>query len=160
MATLDDATALASHRRWTEWCFQMVDDITRRTGRLTKTSRIIDMRGTRLASFDRAYLRRDGAQSKTTEDFYPQLLAAVYICHPPPFVHFLWRVCRPLFPQRFVEKIDLIAPATNAAEARRMLPHIAWADLPERFGGGLAAWPPPRGVENVRDAPRATATGA
>ena len=98
---------------------------------------------------DRQYLARDGANAKATEDFYPQLLAAAFICHPPTFIHFLWRVCRPLFPQRFVEKLDLIAPVTNQAEARRLHKYLATEHIPRRFGGEMEAWPPPLGEENM-----------
>ena len=150
MAATDAADTLASHRRWTEWCFQMVDDITRRTGRLTKTCRLIDMRGVRLRDMDRAYIARDGANAKTTEDFYPQLLAAAFLCHPPSWIQFLWRVCRPLFPQRFIEKIDLIAPQSNPAEARRIHKYAPPESIPVRFGGLMTAWPPPLGEENLR----------
>lgn len=150
MATRDAAEALRAHQRWTEWCFQMVDDITRRTGRLTKTCRLIDMAGMRLTAMDRKYLANDGANAKVTEDHYPQLLAAAFICHAPTWVQVMWRVFRPFFPARFVEKLDLISPLTNPAEARRILRYVAAADVPTRFGGELDAWPPPLGKENLR----------
>ena len=56
---------------------------------------------------------------------------------------------RPLFPRRFVEKVDLISPMTNEEEARRLLRRIAAADLPTRFGGEASEWPPPLGIERM-----------
>ena len=106
---------------------------------------MIDMRGMNMAGMNRTYIARDGANSKATEDFYPQLLAAAFICHPPRWIQAVWRVLRPLFPARFVEKVDLIAPATNPPEMRRLLKYVAPEHLPTRFGGQLEAWPPPLG---------------
>jgi len=56
---------------------------------------------------------------------------------------------RPLFPKRFVEKIDLISPTKNPAEARRIRKVITPANLPTRFGGNLDVWPPPLGRERA-----------
>ena len=81
--------------------------------------------------------------SKALEDYYPQCLDAAFLCHGPAWLQGLMRGLRPLLPQRFVEKIDFISPATNANERERLLRFVSRRDLPERFGGECATWPLP-----------------
>ena len=132
-----------SGAHWLEWTFQMCDEVTRRTGRLTKTTRFVDMKNSPMRNMSREFMSRDSKSAKETEDFYPQMLASVYICHPPYWMHGVWKIFRPLFPKRFVEKIDLISPTTNKEEAARPLRLLKVSHLPERFGGSLAQWPSP-----------------
>ena len=150
MGKLKPEDSLRGHAAFTEWSYQMIDAISRRTGRLTKASRLIEMRGMRIGAIDRTYIQQDGANSKATEDYYPQLLSAVYICHPPSWIQVLWRLSRPFFPKRFVDKVDIISPSTNPNEAARLKRHLAPKDTPARFGGELQVWPVPLGKENVR----------
>lgn len=128
-------------RNFTEWLFQMCDATTRRTGLLTKTVRLVQMQGFKLAGFSRAFVKRDAQHAKEQEDYYPQLLASVYICHAPFWVQGTWRLMRPFFPSRFVAKMDMISPRTNDKEAKRLVRHVAMSDLPECFGGENASWP-------------------
>ena len=137
------------HVRFTEWCFQWSDAITRRTGRLTKTTRIMDLRSMSFRSMNRGFIARDGANAKATEDAYPQLLMGVYPCFPPTWIQAFWRLARPLMPKRFVEKVDIISPLTNPSDAKRLLRAISHADLPAAFGGELAQWPPPLGLDKA-----------
>ncbi|KAL3939331.1 MAG: hypothetical protein SGBAC_005934, partial [Bacillariaceae sp.] len=58
-----------------EAMFQVVDEITRRTGRLTKMTKILDMGNASLRGINRTYIKRDAVCSKALEDNYPQLLA-------------------------------------------------------------------------------------
>ena len=150
MAAWQADAAQAAHARWIEWSWQWMDDITRRTGRLTKTARLIELRGLSLGGLNRQYISRDGAHAKALEDYYPQLLGAAFFCHPPYWVTAVWRVCRPLFPARFIEKVDLVAPQTNAAEARRIERYVAASELPTRFGGENPAWPPDIGYDKAK----------
>lgn len=54
--------------------YQILDEITRRTGKLTKVLRIMDLSDFPIGSFNREYMNRDAAANKELEDYYPQLL--------------------------------------------------------------------------------------
>lgn len=142
---VSEADALQAHIRFTEWTFQWLDSISRRTGRLTKSTRILDLSRIRFMSMNRQWIKRDGANTKLTEDCYPQLLMAVYPCFAPHWMQAFWRMVRPLMPARFVEKVDMLQPIANPNEAKRLHRAVTAADLPRRFGGDLDIWPPPQG---------------
>ena len=67
---------LDGHIAFTEWNYQLLDSITRRTGRLTKCTRLMDLTGLSFAKMHRGHVQRDAANSHYTEDYYPQLLLA------------------------------------------------------------------------------------
>ena len=52
-----------------------------------------------LAKFNRDFIKRLSSMLKEAEDFYPQLLSTVLVCHPPSFVSFFFRTVRTLMPQ-------------------------------------------------------------
>lgn len=141
--TLTNAEQACVAQYYIEWASQLCDFVTRRTGRLTKSIRLVEARGMALTAINKEYLKRDAAIAAETEDFYPQLLASIYICHSPGWLQIVWRVLRPLFPKRFVEKMDMIQPATNKGEVRRLRRHLDPAHLPTSFGGQCEASPPP-----------------
>ena len=138
-AMTPEETALAG-RLSSEWLFRRCDEVTRRTGLLTKYARLIDLRELKVSNMNREFQRRDREMSKYLEDFYPQLLDAAYLCHALSWLQVVWRSVRPLLPKRFVEKVDFLSPATNAAERKRLLRVLELDDLPRRFGGGCDAW--------------------
>lgn len=125
----------------TEWAFQWIDYVTRKTGRLTKNVRLIDFKGMGMLEINREVASRDAAAMKVTEDCYPQLLQTILICHSAGWMQGLWRLLRPLMPRRTVEKVDFISPSTNDKERDRIFPHVPLDLLPERFGGNYASWP-------------------
>ena len=65
----------------TEWLYRTCDEITRRTGYLTKYIRLGDVQGVSLGSFNRKFVKRVSAITKDMEDCYPQLLGALLVCH-------------------------------------------------------------------------------
>jgi len=127
-----------------EWVFRQCDEVTRRTGYLTKYARIVDMKGWGFSQLNRAFQKRQRESSKELEDFYPQMLGAVFLCHPPGWIQAVWRVWRNLMPPRFVEKIDIVSPKTNADERRRLVRFCAAESLPSLFGGPNDTWPLPQ----------------
>ena len=139
-----EETAMAG-RLSSEYLFRHSDEVTRRTGRLTKYVRCIDLRGVKLSGMSREFQKRDRELAKAIEDFYPQLLDSVYLCHAPSWVQGVWRVMRPLLPVRFVEKVDFVAPATSDVERQRLIRKSGCPEelLPACFGGGCEAWPLP-----------------
>lgn len=124
-----------------EWSHQWLDYITRTTGRLTKSVRIVDAADISLAGINNENNKRDGQAMHIMEDCYPQMLQTVFVCHAPGWIQVPWRVLRPLIPKRVVEKFDFVAPETNIKERKRLLKYISLQHLPARFGGLNETWP-------------------
>jgi hypothetical protein len=119
-----------------EWSHQWLDYITRTTGRLTKSVRLIDLNGLKFTKhMDRASMKRDSKIMNEMEDVYPQLLETIFACYPPSFMHKVWALIRAIMPRRIIDKIDLIEPNVNEEERNRLLKHITIEHLPKYFGG-------------------------
>ena len=143
VATLSDEEQTLAHGYSTEWLWRQADAVTRRTGYLTKYVRLVDLNGMSLRNFSRDFQRRDAKNAKAIEEFYPQLLGAVFICHAPRWLQGVWRGIKRLMPARVVEKVDFLEPLTNSAERNKLLAWIALEHLPTCFGGPCEVWPPP-----------------
>lgn len=133
---------------YNEAVLQVLDDATRRTGRLTKQMKIIDMGNVKLRQVSRAYIKRDGAASKALEDYYPQLLGAMYIYNSPTWVSALWSALRPFFPERVAEKVDILPSLSKIKKSRgkylkRVCGFVSEKNLPARYGGLNNEWPLP-----------------
>jgi len=131
-----------------EAIFQVLDDVTRRTGRLTKQMKIIDMGSVSLLKMNRAYIKRDGACSKALEDYYPQLLGTFFVANSPSWLSVVWSALRPFFPKRFVEKVDFLPPLSKIKKSKEahlkpILRYVSEEHLPERYGGQNKEWPLP-----------------
>ena len=94
-----------AHRLAVEWLHRQCDEVTRRTGYLTKYVRLIDLHGMSLRGINRRFQRRDAENTKAIEDFYPQLLGAVFICHAPRWLQGVWRGLRTMMSARVLEKV-------------------------------------------------------
>lgn len=124
-----------------EWSFQWLDYVTRKTGRLTKSIRIVDLSDTPF-SVNREKHRRDGQAMNLMEDCYPQMLQTIFVANPPSWVQMAWRIVRLVLPKRVVQKIDFVSPKSSQREKRRILQWIDEENLPEKFGGKYKQWPP------------------
>lgn len=120
---------------FSEWSFQWLDYVTRTSGRLTKSIRMVDMTDTAMGDVNKEFVRRVGKAMGVMEDCYPQLLDGLYACNPPSVVHVLWTMIRPIMPKRVVAKIDFMTPANNEKELRRLHRYISNEHLPTEFGG-------------------------
>ena len=127
---------------FSEWAFQTLDSITRRTGRLTKSIRFIDLDGFQMWHSNREKVNRDAISAKELEDNYPQLLSSLYLINSPSWFETAFSVVRPILPQRFVAKFDVINPS-NETHVPRLLKHLAEEHIPERYGGKCTLWPYP-----------------
>mmetsp|Transcript_37117 Transcript_37117/g.68156 ORF Transcript_37117/g.68156 Transcript_37117/m.68156 type:complete len:307 (-) Transcript_37117:54-974(-) len=131
--------------------FQVLDCVTRRTGRLTKYIKLFDMSGMKLSKISHDYIRKDAAASKVTEDFYPQFLGMICVLNCPGWISVLWKMTRPLFPKRVAEKMDFFPPVPKMGKLKEgslkpILRYISEENLPKRFGGKNNEWPlPPTG---------------
>ena len=124
-----------------EWAFQWQDYITRTTGRLTKSIRIIDVSQVSIHNTNSENTRREGNVMGIMEDCYPQLLQSLFVCHAPIWIQIPWRMIRPLLPKRVASKIDFINPIKNEKERQRLLQYISIENLPTRYGGKNETWP-------------------
>jgi len=138
---LDEKDWLGSFIHLNEWTFQWQDYITRVTGRLTKSVRLLDFKQAKMSGMNQEASKRDAAVMGVMEDVYPQLLRTIYICHAPGWIQIPWRILRPFFPKRVIEKMDFINPDKRQNERDRLLEHLDEANLPVRFGGKYEAWP-------------------
>jgi CRAL/TRIO domain len=124
-----------------EFSHQWADYLSRTTGRLTASIRVVDLSSLKLLGMNRECAKRDAKAMKVTEDCYPQMLKTLLVCNSPSWVQAIWRIFRPLFPKRVVEKTDFITPEKNVKERDRLLKYISLENLPTRYGGKNDAWP-------------------
>jgi len=124
--------------------YQVSDEVTRRTGRLTKISLIFDYATFSLSQLSRKFSNRDAEISKELEDYFPQLISSIYIANAPGWAISMWAIARKILPKRLLEKFDLVP--TNTASQKvypPILRHISETNLPKRFGGQNKEWPLP-----------------
>jgi len=129
-----------------ESTFQILDHITRSTGRLTKQLKCIDFEGARLRQISMNFVRKDAAINKKLEDYYPQMLGMLVVVNAPTWFSNLFKTIRPLLPRRLLEKIDIL-PSMKKLQAKdldKIFKFISWKNLPERYGGLNVKWPLPQ----------------
>lgn len=140
----------------TEWCYQWNDYITRTTGRLTKTIRIIDLDN--ITWNKNCQLRsclRDAKALNAMEDIYPQLLQSLFLTNAPNWIETPWRtLIRPLVPKRVLLKFDFLEPATIKKDYEIITKYIPSHRLPIRYGGQYPHWPdntppPPKSLSEI-----------
>ena len=130
-----------------EAVFQVMDDVTRRTGRLTKMLQMIDMDNFSFRDLN-LVAKREGAVNKALEDYYPQNLGCMLIANCPSWMSTIWVAIRHFFPKRVIEKIDFLPPLSKLKKSKEtylkpITKYVAVEDVPERFGGMNKEWPLP-----------------
>merc|ERR1712130_445730 len=90
---------------------------------------------------DRTYIQRDAKGSKETEDFYPQLLGSMMIVDPPKWVFILWKVMKPFFPRRLIEKINFASSKKSVHIEGYYSKYISKSNLPKVYGGDHDGFP-------------------
>ena len=124
-----------------EWNYQWCDYLTRKTGRLTKSVRLVDVGTASLSQIDWQCQMRYTQAIGTMQDCYPQAVKSIYVCYAPFWVYGPWKAIRPLLPSRVVNKMDFLDPASssadNADDRQRLLGVAAGCAeyLPRRYGG-------------------------
>lgn len=124
-----------------ESMYQVLDSITRKTGRLTKLVKLCDMKKMKIGNMNRAYLQKDAAAAKEVDDYFPQLLGGLLVANPPKWISIIWKFMRPLMPTRITEKVDFL-PANNETVQKRLSKYVSKQNLLERYGGENKEWPP------------------
>ena len=125
-----------------EFQFQWLDYLTRTTGRLTKSTHIVDVAGIYFSMFNMTTQRKYTSATRAMQDCYPQAVQAYLVCHAPVWIEGPWRYLKPLLPSRVVEKLDFLNPRQYDEDLKRLLQYVPKALLPERFGGENQPWPP------------------
>lgn len=124
-----------------EAIYQIQDEVTRRTGRLTKKLQILDIKGFRLQNLCMTFLKNDAAANKALEEYYPQLLGSVLIVNSPVWVSTTWNFLKSMFPRRFAEKVTVLPTKISQKDIKLLLRYISEDNLPERYGGKNKEWP-------------------
>lgn len=124
-----------------EAIYQVLNSITRKTGRLTKVLKVVDMDGMALKKMNRGYLSKDGAASKEIDDYFPQLLGGMLVINPPKWLNVIWKFARPLMPKRVVEKVDIL-PSDTEKRLKSLARFVSNENVLERYGGENREWPP------------------
>ena len=121
-----------------EWMFQVLDSVTRRTERLTKGIRFIDLEGYSMSQNNRECNNRFSNNATDCQDHYPQMLASVYVLNAPSWGNMIFRVVKPLLPKRFVAKFDIINPARSENDTKGLFKHMSADYLPmELYGNSI-----------------------
>lgn len=127
---------------WSEWRFQVIDEVTRRTGRLTKHAMFMDFGGMGIKHLNRKASEREAKLNRMTQNVYPQCNGGFFLLNIPSFMQLFFRLVRPLYPKRLMEKMDLIA---TESDVNRIYPRFAELHtVPECFRGTDPSWPPPQ----------------
>mmetsp|Transcript_1573 Transcript_1573/g.2249 ORF Transcript_1573/g.2249 Transcript_1573/m.2249 type:complete len:303 (-) Transcript_1573:189-1097(-) len=135
---LSDEDLLNVHLYTNEAIYQILDEVTRRTGRLTKFLKVTDLSGISFDKISRKYIKKDTAAVKIIEDHYPQLLGAVLLVNPPSWIGKIFKIFRPLLPRRVQQKINVVSPK----DVKPFLRFVSEENLPEKYGGKNNVWPP------------------
>lgn len=96
---------------------------------------------------NRAFLQRDGASSKASEDYYPQLLACIMLMNTPTWLSTFWSLLRRVIPKRVVDKVDFLPSVaklkSNHKALKPILKYVSEENLPEKYAGRNTQWPLP-----------------
>lgn len=123
-----------------ETIYQVNDEVTRRTGKLTKLLRIMDCSGIISKSFSPAFSKQDAAITKHLQDFYPQMLGRIIVSDMPSIIGYIWRMLKPILPRRVVEKVTFTKPGKES-DSKEYLDYISNDHLWARYGGSNGNWP-------------------
>merc|ERR1719491_2774680 len=142
---------LESNLYTNECIFQVLDEVTRRTGKLTKFCKIIDMDGWQLSKVNRSYIKADAAVSRELENMFPQLVGTVLLVNAPSWISIIWSFAKMFMPQRSISKVDFLPPmkktkknssssssTSSKSQMKQLKPflkYISEEHLPEKYGG-------------------------
>ena len=125
-----------------EYCFQWTDFITRTTGRLTKIIRIVDLVNMSVSKNANARASfRDGKALNSMEDYYPQMLQALWLTEAPFWIEGPWMTIRPLMPKRVLQKFDFLEPSRKPKDLERFQQFVDIDKIPKHYGGNFPHWP-------------------
>lgn len=107
------------------------DEITRRTRKLMKATRLVGMAGLRVRHASMGFARAAAAAAKDHVDCYPQNLGHLFLCNVPYAMRVLWDgAVRPLLPERVIEKTSVLNPLCEPADLDRVTDYVRFDELP------------------------------
>jgi len=124
-----------------EAMYAVLDETTRRTGRLTRMVRIMNIEGLSIGGVSQKLSKASGNLSEQTQCLYPQLLVGmVGINVPRPLKFFYDAVIRRFVPAKVQEKV-MIVDVRQPAELQQLADRhgISLDDVPRWFGGSAPA---------------------
>lgn len=135
-ATIEQVTEWATFRK--EALFWRCDEITRRTGRLTKVLYVIDMQHSNIVQDIRGG-RAFGASTKLSDFLHPQLIDRTVIMHPPATFRLLFMFGKRFASAKSIEKICVCRGVRNRGKDISSCPFVAdrlaIEDVPSFLGG-------------------------
>lgn len=150
--TLDEDDFFNIYILMNEFIFQVNDEVTRRTGRLTKALKVIDFEGANLLKdVNPTYIKRDANLNKKLQDFYPQTLGSMVIVNAPGVFNTMWAFFKPFFPKRMVEKVNLVKPKKRVDDLKCFTKYISEDHLPACYGGNISSNPSSFGLFRFAD---------
>lgn len=135
----------AINRIGSEFKFQTLDEVTRRTGRLTKAIRVFDLAGMKVSNFNRKYLKMEGQAAKEIEEFYPQQTDTLFVFNAPSWIQYISKTFKYLFSRRLTKKVNIVTtprPGDYLPEDSRVFRHVSALHFPSKYGGESDQWPP------------------
>jgi hypothetical protein len=118
-----------------EWNFAVLDEATRRTGRLVKVVRAYSCKGYSLKGLNFKFIQRDAEEQTARQDLYPQLLGCQLFCDLPRAIHWLWvHLISPLLPVRTREKTSIV-DTSSRRDLSLLDRHIKPEERPAWLGG-------------------------
>ncbi|KAI2503370.1 SEC14 cytosolic factor [Fragilaria crotonensis] len=121
-----------------EWMFQRLDSVTRRTGRLTKGIRFMDLYGYHhIRQGNKECIHRNAASARETTEFYPQMLATVFVLNAPVWGQVVFSCLKPLLPRSFVQKIVVFNPRSKK-DYLSILKHLSPENIPIQVKAAIA----------------------
>jgi hypothetical protein len=118
-----------------EYNYQWLDYISRTTGRLTKSIRIVNIGTASIGQVDFSCQQSYTKAVAQMEDCYPQAVSQIFVCFAPSWIYLPWKAIKPLLPQRVVSKMDFLHPIKNHADLQTILTKVPKSMLPVTFGG-------------------------
>eukprot|EP00529_Nitzschia_sp_RCC80_P024090 CAMPEP_0113471450 /NCGR_PEP_ID=MMETSP0014_2-20120614/16982_1 /TAXON_ID=2857 /ORGANISM="Nitzschia sp." /LENGTH=441 /DNA_ID=CAMNT_0000364081 /DNA_START=87 /DNA_END=1412 /DNA_ORIENTATION=- /assembly_acc=CAM_ASM_000159 len=118
-----------------EYNYQWLDYLSRTSGRLTKSIRIVSLQSASIQQVDFTCQQCYTKATQQMEDCYPQAVAQIFVCFAPSWIYVPWKAIKPLLPQRVVSKIDFLHPLQNEDDLQTILTKVPKTMLPKSFGG-------------------------
>jgi hypothetical protein len=125
---------------YNEYMFALVDDKTRRTGKLCKVIFIMDLQGFSLKNFDRRFAKANGDTTHIGNLYYPQLIKTIAIVNLPSTFRILYSFSK-MFTSRWALETQKICPARTRGRSARDCPFLsrfgpdATSQVPHFLGG-------------------------
>lgn len=115
-----------------EWMFQIMDSVTRRTGRLTKAIRFVDLqRYHHLRQGNLECIHRNAASARKTNEFYPQMLATIFVLNAPFWGQAAFSTFKSLLPRSFMQNL-VVFNSRSKNDYLSILKHVSTENIPSQ----------------------------